>query len=179
MSSSAKRRREAAEKKAKRQARGETPVLEIKWEPGQLFYSGPIINTWVCIADAQRIALERDGLPIPEPVKARFLIDTGADRTLVRHDIAEAAGLKLIDENKPIQGVGVDSSGRVYMGSIRFVLQSKRVDGMKHNIEIATEIMSAELPSNKLDGLIGRDVLQHVEMSYSGPTGRFQMKFKP
>jgi hypothetical protein len=76
----------------------------------------------------------------------------------------------------PIHGVGVDTSGRTYSGRINFATPS-RVFGVNHFISIDTQVSSGDLQSEKLDGLIGRDVLQYFEFGYNGHTGKFSLKY--
>ena len=85
-------------------------------------------------------------------------------------------GLKLINSSDPIHGVGVDATGRVYIGRIVFGLRSKITDAI-HEIFIDTQIRSANLQTDRIDGLIGRDVLTHFALSCDGRTGQVRMKY--
>jgi hypothetical protein len=136
MGSSAARREEKKQERDRRALAGEIPTLDFEFNPAQLLILGPIITTSIGIAESHRQQLEKAGQPIPPPIQCRFLLDTGADGCLVKHDIAERAGLKLINENVPIGGVGVDATGRIYMGRIYFRFPSRRVPGVSHNIAI-------------------------------------------
>ena len=129
MTRSESRRARAAEEKAKRRLEREIITLEFDYEPGVLRYQGPVILTDLTITEAQRQAHEKANQPIPPPVKCRFLIDTGADGTVVKHEFAERAGLKLISDNSPLHGVGVDTTGRAYVGRILFGAESRVVHG--------------------------------------------------
>lgn len=114
---------------------------------------------------------------MPAAVTCRFLLDTGADGCVVTHDIAARAGLKLINANTPLHGVGVDSSGRTYIGCVLFGLQSRVMEGVLHTVAIDTQVMSGNLGSTLIDGVIGRDVLQHFVLTYDGKTGRVTMRY--
>lgn len=138
---------------------------------------GPIITTALTINAAHRDALQQAGQPIPPPVPCRFLIDTGADGTVVKHDFADSAGLKLINASDPLQGVGVDTSGRVYIGRIVFAIDSKIVAGAKHSIFVDTQVRSGNLVSDRIDGLIGRDVLSHFTLTCDGRSGLVTMRY--
>jgi predicted aspartyl protease len=153
--------------------------MSFQYEVNALQGFGPIINTYITITDEHKKLLEQSELPIPEPIRCRFLIDTGAYKTLVKHDIAEKSAIKLISTINPIQGIGVDTSGKSYIGRILFICESKRVPGAKHNIYVDTEIASGTLNDNKfIDGLIGRDVLQHFEIRYNGKTGKVVLVYQ-
>lgn len=117
------------------------------------------------------------GLPVPDPVICRFLIDTGADVCVVKHEFATRAGLKLINASTPLHGVGIDTTGKMYMGRIRFACESRISREIQHQFAIDTQIQSGDLKADRLDGLIGRNVLQSFELIYNGLTGKVLMKF--
>src|SRR5882672_3313283 len=178
MGYSQKRREQKALEQRQRAIEQETPVMKFEFGPGALLVSGPNITTDVGITPAYADALRAAGQPVPPQVRCRLLIDTGADGCLLRHDIAQKAGLKLISSNIPIGGVGVDTTGCTYMGRIYFGVASKAAPGAKHVIAVDTRIMSGNLPgADQLDGLIGRDVLRHFEMRYNGGTGLVTMRY--
>lgn len=138
-----------------------------------------MIETNLGISGAHREALEKAGQPIPDPVRCRFLVDTGADTTLVKHEFADRAGLKLIQDNVPLHGIGVDTSGRIYIGRIIFGAHSKVVAGATHNFWVEAPIASStlRLPADTIDGVIGRDVLSHFNLNYDGQTGQIRMRY--
>src|SRR6266542_4443225 len=109
MSSSGSRRGKAARAKLQRKLERERLVLEFDFHPGALQALGPIITTDLTITAAHRQALEQAGLPIPAPVNCRFLIDTGSDGTVVKHEFADRAGRKLSNASAPLHGVGLDA----------------------------------------------------------------------
>ncbi len=153
--------------------------MEFDYGPNPLQGAGPIIETDIGIADAHKALLERQGLPVPPPIRCRFLIDTGASKSLVKHEIAERAGLKLINDSSPVHGIGVDTTGKTYFGRIWFRCKSKQVHGVQHTIGIDAQISSATLTQKMdlIDGLIGRDVLRFFELRYNGFEGNFSLRF--
>lgn len=177
MTRSASRRARAAEEKLQRKLEREVVILEFEYKPGLLRYQGPVIITNLTIAATHREALTQAGHQIPTPVSCRFLIDTGADGSVVKHEFAERAGLKLISDNVPLHGVGIDTTGRAYMGRIVFGQRSRIVADVTHEMYIDTQIMGAKLESDVIDGLIGRDVLQHFQLTYDGKTGIVRMRY--
>ncbi len=177
MSSSQSRKDRAKEKKLLRQAEREVPTLEFDFGSAGLTFHGPIIITDLTIAESHRQALVAANQPLPPPVRCRFLIDTGADGCLVKHELAERAGLKLINPNSPLGGIGVDTTGRTYLGRIMFTCASKTVSRGRHIFAVDTEIQSGQLQSDQIDGLIGRTVLNHFELLYNGLTGKVTMRF--
>jgi hypothetical protein len=104
-------------------------------------------------------------------------VDTGADTTIVKHEFADRAGLKLINDNVALHGIGVDTTGRTYMGRIIFGALSKIVEGITHTFWVETQIASGTLDLPTLDGVIGRDVLTHFTLIYDGHSGQVRMRY--
>jgi len=174
-----RRRKEKELRRDKKKLNSESPKMLFKYPVNQLQGFGPIINTYVTITASHKKLLEQSGVPIPKLVKCRFLIDTGSPKSLVKHEIAEQAKIKLISTDNPIHGVGVDTTGKAYIGRILFICESKKVRGAKHNIFVDTEIASGTLNNNQfIDGLIGRDVLRYFELKYNGKTGEVTLIYK-
>lgn len=171
------RKERRAAKSVQKKAAREEPFMEFAFGPAFLHAAGPVIETFICTTEAHRAQLAAQGLPAPNPVRCRFLIDTGADGTTVKHNIAEAAGLKLLATGVPIHGVGIDTSGRTYLGRILFVTQSRLHSGVRHETWVDTEITSAALNTDAIDGLIGRDVLQYFDLRYNGKTGIVTLRY--
>ena len=172
------RKQRRYQEKIKRKVAHESPFMEFQGQPTILQSVGPIIETDVGITDEHAEALRQAGIEPPNPIRCRLLIDTGASRSLVKHEIASKAGLKLISSNYPIHGVGVDTTGKIYVGRIWFICKSVIDESVTHNIWVDTQIASGTLhASDVLDGLIGRDVLHHFEFIYNGKTGRFTLKY--
>lgn len=156
--------------------------MEFSFGQNNLQGGGPILETQLHIAQSHQDALTARGLPIPEPVRCRLLIDTGADICMVKHEIAERAQFRLINSNAPMHGVGVDTTGRRYMGRVLFSVESKSVAGVHHVMWIDATIASGEFTPGlaaRIDGVIGRDVLRHFEMHYNSPTEIVTLKYHP
>lgn len=160
----------------KRKLAKEKPTMVFNFG-GALAAYGPVIETKIGVTEEHARILQLAGHPVPPPIRCRLLIDTGADISLVKHDIAARAELKLISANTPIHGIGVDSTGRSYMGGIWFRCASRKFSHAEHTIWADAEISSGELPFDHIDGLIGRDVLAHFEMRYIGPKGRLTLTY--
>ncbi len=172
----ADRRREKA---LKRKVAKELPFMEFAVpDANSLRAYGPRISTEVGVTEDHAAALRAAGQPVPPAVRCDLLIDTGAFGTVLRHEIAESAGLKLINAHAPVHGIGVDTTGRRYLGSIHFGVESRTVSRALHNIWVNSEIASGNLPRGVgIDGLIGRDVLQFFEFEYFGGSGKFTLRY--
>ena len=51
------------------------------------------------------------------------------------------------------------------------------VQGVQHQMYVDTQVLSGDLKTNVIDGLIGRDVLQHFAMTYDGRSGRVTLRY--
>lgn len=96
---------------------------------------------------------------------------------MVKHEFAERAQLKLINDSSPLHGIGVDTSGRTYMGRILFACDSRVQSGVRHFFAVDGAIQSGNLKSDTIDGIIGRNILRSFEMIYNGITGKVIMRF--
>ena len=87
--------------------------------------------------------------------------------------------MKLINDNVPIHGIGVDTTGRTYMGRIIFNALSKVVPSATHTVYVEAQIASGtlKLPTDVIDGVIGRDILVHFHLTYGGRTGQVRMRY--
>jgi hypothetical protein len=160
-----------------RQVARERPSMEFAFGPLALQGGGPVLITDLHVTQSHQDALHNEGRPIPNPVRCKLLLDTGADICMVKHEIAEQAGFRLLNANAPMHGVGVDTTGRRYMGRILFTFPS-RISGVaaNHTIWLDATIASGNFApgiADRIDGVIGRDVLRHFEMHYNGPAGQF------
>ena len=164
------------QRKRERKPEKKQPVLQFNFNPESLLVNGPIIEANIGITPEYGRALQKEGKKVPEEIPCRFLIDTGADSCLVRHELALQAGLQLISAEAPIHGVGVDITGRSYLGLVWFEVPIQRVIETFHRISIKTEIVGATLPYEHIDGLFGRDILQYFDLRYNGKTGKVTLK---
>lgn len=156
----------------------ENPRMDFDFEVGYLSNFGIILNTQISVTESYARVLSHLGKTVPHPVVCRMLVDTGATKSMLKHSFAEQAGLKLISENTPIRGVGVDTTGKTYMGRVQFFTSSKVHQGTQHMMFIDCQIVSGHLNNNPiLDGLIGRDVLRFFDLRVNGMTGKVSMTY--
>ena len=128
---------------------GETVRLEYSIDPNLLRMHGIILQAQLTITPSHAAALASEKKELPQPEMCRFLIDTGARTSRVKHEFAKKAGLKLINSSTTIHGVGVDLSGKTYMGRINFFTQSSMIPGALHSIHIDARILSGELSNQE------------------------------
>lgn len=133
----------------------------------------------------------RDGRPIldvyiapPRSIKPRWkngtasvlslypaLIDTGADVSGISQRIAHREGL-VASSKAHLQTPAGPSLVNVYQGDIGFVLQE--ADGAPAFVGLYdTGLHEAQTMPGSYDVLIGRDLLNHVLLTFDGRAGRF------
>jgi len=156
----------------------ENPKLIFNISPQSLALDGPIIHTNIHISGPQQEYLNNNKIPIPPEIRCRFLIDTGADFTVVKNSIAAQAQLAVIKTNFLLQGIGQNQSGKLFLGRIIFRSPSTKYTNLVHSSWVDTSIAAGDFPHwNKFEGIIGRDVLQHFRFSYSGRSGEFTLQY--
>jgi predicted aspartyl protease len=118
----------------------------------------------ISVSDAGRSALASASQPIPAPVQALAMVDTGATSTAIQMGIAAQLGLQPVGVqtvNTPTsQGVTCDEYlVRLIMGWIEVTA------------------IEAPLQGQHIQVLIGRDVLSHGLLIYNGANNQFTLSF--
>ena len=153
--------------------------------PADLVALGPIINGYWMIPTAKEAALRDAGAAIPPPAVGQLLIDTGASTSCITQEVAAQLGLKPVGVSKSFGAHG-QRNALVYRARIglavlenneRFVMEIEKpvlevVDLQKSTPPSATYRGS---PLNYV-GLLGRDFLAHVKLTYDGPRGQFRFQ---
>lgn len=147
-------------------AQGQTPDGKIaNVHPAvALLMRGPIIQVTVTIEQNAGKGLLSQGKPFPSKT-GWALIDTGASNTCVDEQAAKELGLPIIDVGTMQSATHEKHPCNVYpvqIISTVVTLNSPRT-------------MSANLVSQGLLVLIGRDVLQRCNLFYNGPAGQFTL----
>ena len=131
---------------------------------------GPIAE--VLIAPTQQLVqvLKAQGQPVPSPVKAIAMVDTGASGTVVTPSIVSALGIQPVGVatmSTPSTTAPVPS--RLFNVDLTFVIGNVNVAGVV--------AMEAPLGGQHIQCLIGRDILQHGVLVYIGYINQFTISF--
>lgn len=128
--------------------------------------SGPIVDVWLGASAPRRKALQRQRLDAPEPMRLHFLIDTGADTSMVAEQHMRSLGL-------PARGaraiLTASTEARPTACETYDVELAIRRFGDEAFVVPALEILARPLFNLSIEGLLGRDVLSRVRFVLDGP----------
>jgi hypothetical protein len=150
--------------------------------------AGPLVVGRWAVPPPLAKYLVSNGLPVPAPVEGHMLVDTGATRTCIALDVAER-DLSL----QPTSIAHTYGAGGLHESKIFFVeFRLQIIDGKRHS-QISNVMQAAGIPEMdasaaklgladgdghplRLIGLLGRDFLGHVTMTYRGVSGRVEFQ---
>ena len=135
----------------------------------QLALQGAVLTLQVEVPAAMRQALQQAGQPVPAPRAVQGLIDTGASITGVADAILQGLGLTPI-RTVTLNGVGGPSPHGVYMADLHLPLGPQRLSFQ------GRQMVGFHL-TPPYEALIGRDLLQMMQLTYHGPHGIWTLAF--
>jgi predicted aspartyl protease len=112
-------------------------------------------------------ALKKSGASLPAPVPITGMIDTGATGTVVQPDVARKLGLQPVG----VVTISTPSSENVpcYQYIVRLIFPS--------NVIVEAIAVEAPLKGQHIQCLVGRDVLAHGILVYTGYINQFSLSF--
>ena len=128
---------------------------------------GPVVDVGLSVPLALEDQLRRAGESLPQPIQLQPMIDTGATGSVIQQGLAAQLGLKPIG----VTLINTPSSTNVecYEYAVRFVFPN--------NVVVEGTVIEAPLKGQHIQGLVGRDVLQHAVLVYIGYAGQFTLSF--
>lgn len=132
---------------------------------------GPFLTLQIGVSQPRRAAIVKLQRPVPPPVRARMLVDTGASSTNVDARVIGLLGLS------PTGAVPVltPSTGSTPQTFLTYDVEI-RLDGAIHHLP-SISVIESDFAAQGFDGLIGRDVLQFAHMTYMGPENAVYISF--
>ena len=130
-----------------------------------LYFSGPTIPITIEPTPYEAVDLRNQGIRI-EPYRCRALIDTGAAFIVVRPSVITKLGLdKKKKGEKVIFGITGSKECPIYSGVIRAEM------GVAYELPL----VSCDLGEQNFDCILGRNLLRHLDIQYSGANGKFSI----
>lgn len=137
---------------------------------------GPLIRVAFSVSEPHRKALESVSKPVPGFVNGVFLIDTGAQTTVVDPEFVSPLALTptgvIMMETPSTAGAPVPCS---QYDVTMVIMAQEKIDPPL--VIPAIPVTEASLRSQGIDGLIGRDVLSRCAFFINGKSGSFTLTF--
>jgi len=129
--------------------------------------TGPIVEVRLAVGSKIEQVLQKSGQKIPQPVQVHAMIDTGATGTVVREDIIKQLNINPIG----ITYIHTPSSTNVqcyeYLMRLMF----------PNTVLVEAVVIAAPLQGQHVQCLIGRDILRHGVLVYTGYMNTFTLSF--
>ena len=136
---------------------------------------GPLLNVQLTVSGARADALTRAGRPIPTPVAAKGLVDTGASCTTIDPHIVAALSLEPIGEVSMV----TPSTGATPITMDQFDIGVTIYAGLEQvpmRIPVLP-VAQAPLQNQGFEVLIGRDILARCVLVYNGAMNQYTLSF--
>ena len=143
----------------------------------QLMPDGPMVNAVVLVSMARQTALTAAGVPIPNHVQIRALVDTGASATCIDPSVLQSLGLTPTGStmvNTPTTGSTPVQIDQYDVSILVPGATAAHTPLIFNNIPvICTELLAAQ----GFHALIGRDILSQCLLTYNGDLGQFTLAY--
>ena len=137
---------------------------------------GPLVLGQLTL-ESRELARARSAGRAVQPRTVHLLVDTGAAASGIGHDIALSLGLVADEVTSVVSVTQTVMRTPVFPATLALWLEG---DGPPRNELFPLRMVG--LPpslSGAFDGVLGRDFLQHFDLRYFGPDGRFELVLRP
>jgi hypothetical protein len=129
-----------------------------------LTHDGAIVEVLVGVSHHRAMMLQARQLPIPEPIRLRLLVDTGASCTNIAQGCLDALG----SESTGSTQIHTASSGTTPVDCDEYDVSMVFPDSLPAPWGIASLTVIECLPlDGPIDGLLGRDILNGAILTYN------------
>jgi hypothetical protein len=140
---------------------------------------GPVVNAYIGVSLARFAALTDDGQEPPPPILIHALIDTGASCSCIEPSILEALHLTPIGQvptYTPSTGSLPHPCDQYDISLFIPGATAATTPFQRPNLLVIAANKDSLHPQG-IQGLIGRDVLEHCLLQYNGATGSFTLAY--
>lgn len=141
-------------------------ILTSNTEPQILLSNGPLVNVEVYQTPALLKLQSGEHGHLPQPFIGSFLIDTGSSITTIKPHIVKQLGLKQVSEID-VSTPNQKSRHGVFVAGLKIMAKDQTI-----SFDIL-QVVEMPLFDQRIDGLIGRDILYSKLFIYSGFTGAY------
>jgi predicted aspartyl protease len=129
--------------------------------------TGPIVEIKIAVGSVIEEVLQKNNKNIPTPISTVAMVDTGATCTVIQENTAKSLNLNPVG----VTLINTPSSTNVqcYEYLIRLLFPN--------NVIVETIAIAVPLQDQHIQCLIGRDVLRHGVLIYTGYINTFTLSF--
>lgn len=142
---------------------------------GQILSRGIHLDVLIGVSGLKRRQLTDRGMDVPSPANVQMIVDTGADSTMI--DSSVILGLRLTN---PTSTTRIFTSTTGAKGEACDVFDAaltiRRADRTPLLALDPFSVISRHLPNHSIEGMLGRDLPNHLVLRYDGPRGEFLLE---
>lgn len=130
---------------------------------------GPLLEVTICVSFLRRSVIAAGRGRVPEPVRTKLLVDTGASMSCVDVSIIDKLGLAVTG----IETI-VSTQGKHQVNTYDIELT---VPGKPSWQKETLGVFSGRFENQSYQGLLGRDILAEARLIYCGPDNAAYLSF--
>ena len=141
---------------------------------GEILEGGPVVDLLIGVSGPRKEKLENVGLPVPQRVRVRAVIDTGSALTGIRPDALALLGIDPLDEITIATPSTWGTRALAFRYHVSLSLPGEQVE---MHFEEALVLGAPFHQSEGIQALIGRDILEECLFVYDGVRRLFSLGF--
>ena len=139
--------------------------------------SGPILDFRVGVSEPRRKILKAQGLEVPPPTVVTFIVDTGADTTMIEEQYMRSLGIPSTGGRPIVSSTTPVGTGGEWCETYDISLTlAPPGEDIPFYLPIL-ETFGRPLHAGAIEGMIGRDVLRHLTFVIEGKHSRFRLEY--
>ena len=128
---------------------------------------GPVVQLRLAVGSVAEDVLRAAGRPIPPPISCLAMIDTGASGTVIRDDLVPQLGLS------PVGVASITTPSSTNVQCYKYLMRLL----FPQSVIVDATVIAAPLQGQHIQCLIGRDILHHGVLIYTGYVNQFTLSF--